>query len=373
MSDYGYFIQLKKFFSDIPFFVIGDICLDRYYRGIILKECSGFVVNPYILDLEKMVELRKNSLPVELPGVYAAEKEGGFCINKKMVYVKSFVPRHEIFMKPGYKHPFAKRFKHATVMTMFGCPFLCSYCPSSKFAPVVRRHKDVVKELEYLKDLGIKELYFADRTFGFPRKNSLAILDNMIDRFNFSWSCFLHPKLYSAQLLEKMSLAGCHTVNIGIDSANLGFLKRYKRDVEKDEITQIIDKANELKMSICADFIIGLDHETEKDVMDSISYALHLPIDFASFNVAAPLPGSEIREKAILEGMDVWEIDGFDSSGRDKIMGTVKISHERLQKLRTYAIRRFYGRPAFFLRRLRKTSSLEHLRMQMCQMVKLFF
>jgi coproporphyrinogen III oxidase-like Fe-S oxidoreductase len=36
-------------------------------------------------------------------------------------------------------------------------------------------------------------------------------------------------------------------------------------------------------MSTCADFIIGLEHETEEDIVNTLEGALRLPIDFASF------------------------------------------------------------------------------------------
>lgn len=255
---------------------------------------------------------------------------------------------------------------------MFGCPFSCSYCPTSRFAPVVRRHQDVLRELEYLSDLGIKELYFADRTFGFPRENSLSISKEMAGKFNFSWSCFLHPKLYSATLLEMMHAAGCHTINIGIESANLQSMKRYKRSVKKSEIDGIIAKANQLNMSICADFILGLEHENEQDVINTINYTLTLPIDFASFNVAAPLPGSEIREKALKNDKLSFGQDGFDTSASGEILGSEKISSERLKKLRAKAIRKFYMRPSYLLRRLRKISSWEHFLIQFNEMLSLF-
>ena len=113
----------------------------------------------------------------------------------------------------------------------------------------------------------------------------MALLQKMDERFHFSWSCFFHPQLYSPELLELMYASGCHTIMIGIESADLSSLRRYKRRVSKENLENLLDKANQLNMNVCADFVLGLEHETEADVKNTIHYALTLPIDFASFNM----------------------------------------------------------------------------------------
>ena len=122
-------------------------------------------------------------------------------------------------------------------------------------------------------------------------------------------------------------------------------------------------------MDICADFIIGLEHEDENDIRASIDYALHLPVDFASFNIAAPLPGSGIRKKAAASGKMVFGQEGFDTLARSGVLTSSGVSRERILALRRDAIQRFYLRPKHLLRRLRKTESLEHLRVQFRQML----
>src|SRR3989338_2086494 len=101
-SDYAYFQKVKQCLPDIPVFVIGDICLDKLYRSIILKDCDGLVVNPYGIDLEKMIQVRNGSNAVKLPGVCTDEKEEVATSSKKPIHVKSRVPRHEVFSKRAY-------------------------------------------------------------------------------------------------------------------------------------------------------------------------------------------------------------------------------------------------------------------------------
>jgi radical SAM superfamily enzyme YgiQ (UPF0313 family) len=306
-----------------------------------------------------------------LPGVCTELDSEVFSERKKITFMKTSPPRHAIFLKSGYGFPFAKHFKFAQVTTMWGCPFSCSYCPDSKISPTVRYYGDVLKELKHLSELGIKELFFADKVFGFPENNVVPLLEEMSKKFNFSWSCYFHPQLYNSELLELMHSAGCHTIIIGIDSYNLFSLKEYKREVKREEIDAIITHANQLGMNICADFILGLESETEADIFNTIQYALKLPIDFASFNIAAPFPGSIIRETAMKRGYNVKDVEGFDSLGHDGNLGNKYINGERLKELRREAVRRFYFRPSYLFRRLKKTSSLEHFHIQFKNMLLL--
>lgn len=372
-TDYNYFQKVKKIYPNVPIFVFADIFLEKEYRAFILKEADGIILNPYDIDLDKMKNIRNEK----------HEKINGICISPEdKVYdgvkkvkncsVETF-PRHEMFLNPNYRFPFAQHAKFATVTSVLGCPFNCSYCATSKMSPVVRRHESVVKELEYLEGLGVKELFFNDKSFGFPRENSFAFLKEMVKRFNFSWSCYFSPQLYESELLDLMKKAGCHTIIIGIDSANFESLFQYNRKIKQDKSENLVYHASKLNMNICADFIIGLDHESEQDILNTIEYSLKLPLDYASFNIASPLPGSSIRERAIKEGKITVGKEGFDTLGNKNILGSAKVSADRLYELRKIAIKKFYLRPGYILKRLRKIKSLEHLGIQTLQAVSLIY
>lgn len=363
-SDYRYFQDAKKIFPNVPVFAIGDIFLEEAYQRLILRECDGIIYNPYQLDFERMRQQGGDSLP----GVCMQPGQRFFASGTQPVRINAGTPRHELFMKRGYRFPFSHHFRFTTITTMWGCPFACSYCTDSNFPPLVRASDDVIKELSYVKGLGIRELFFADKAFGFFKNEAIPILDEMKRSFSFIWSCYFHPQVYDKRLFEMMHAAGCHTIIIGIDSANVPSLRRYKRIVDPLKIDALIEHANRLGISICADFILGLEHETEDDIINTLEYALKLPIDFASFNIAAPLPGSDIRQKAISLGKMSFGVEGFDTSGRSGIIGSDSVSVEVIKRLRKEAFRKFYLRPSYLLKRLRKTSSPEHFLIQFLEM-----
>lgn len=367
-SDYTYFQKVRSRFPSLPTYVLGDIFLEESYQELILRECSGIIFNPYVLDLPQMMCIAEPGAPAELPGVCTRPGQRMF-EGKKPVHVASGVPRHELFRKKGYRFPFARHFSFATVTTMWGCPFTCTYCTDSNFPPVVRSAADVLRELDQVAALGIRELFFADKTFGYSRENARPLLEDMARKRRFEWSCYFHPQLYDPEFLELMRSAGCHTIITGIDSADVSSLQQYRRRVDKSKIEHLIGHASRLGMDICADFILGLAHETKEDILRTITYALELPIDFASFNIAAPLPGSDIRKRVTTLGLLQFGNEGFDTCGRSGILGNANITAEELRALREQAFRKFYFRPSYLLRRIRKTASLEHFLIQLSEML----
>lgn len=364
--DYRLFQRVRERFPEVPLYLLGDVFLEDNYLDFILPQCEGVVYIPYLLDLEKM-SINTARGNVELPGLRrpGSPAEGPA---KKPIRITAGIPRHELFLKDGYVFPFARHFRFTTVTTMWGCPFSCSYCNQSSIPPVMRPWGEVSEELAYIEKLGVKELFFADKAFGFPPQSIGPLLDDMIARFAFSWSCYFHPQMYRPELLEKIRAAGCHTLIVGFDSADISQLRQYRRHVEPERVDKLLQHANRLGMDICADFIIGLEHESEADIRRSIDYALHLPVDFASFNVAAPFPGTEIRKKAVASGRMVFGQEGFDSLAGSGVMVNSDVSQERILALRRNAVRSFYLRPMHLLRRMKKTESLEHLLVQARQM-----
>lgn len=369
-SDYYYFKETIKRLPGIPVYVIGDIFLDEDFREKILKECDGVVFHPYSLELDKMLRVNDNEDEV-LPGVVTKSKQQFFTTPKKLGMIHDNIPRHELFMKPGYRFPFARHFRFATVMAAYGCPHVCSFCANSNFPPAIRPHSSILKELAYLERIGIEEIFFGDCIFGFYKKESVPLLEEMKKRFRFSWSCFISHQACSLEMLELMHEAGCHTIIVGIESSSSSTLQGYKRSLTKSKLEPLIIHANNLKMSVCADFILGLENETEEDVRNTIEYGLKLPLDFASFNIVVPCPGTAIRENLKKQGVPSSDLTNYDVLGRSGNIGNKYLSGKEIIKLRNSAVRRFYLRPSLLFRRLRKTSSWEHFKIQFLEMISI--
>lgn len=355
--------QLRSHFPGIKLFTFGDLFLDEHPRTEIRPYVDGIFSSPVQFDF---VHLTKTNFDIK-------DHEGFYDgLNWPLKNLKAPreisipLPRHEKFQHKAYRWPFAKSFHYTTITTAWGCPYSCSYCILNKFPNYWRDYRDIIREMIHVKKLGYREFYMGDKSFGLPVQNILDLLDEMIRlNLNLSWSTYFHPNQYSPKLLNKMKRAGCHTIIIGVETKDMKLLKNYGRHVREEQFFELISHAREIGMEICGDFILGLPHDNKQSINELIDFACELGIEYASFNVATPLPGSSLRELAISTNKIGLNDQQFDSSGHNTVLALGEVSSSELKGLREDAVKRFYLRPSYLLKRLTRIRDFEHLIIQL--------
>ena len=281
------------------------------------------------------------------------------------------VPRHELFDFKKYKIPIARNFPFTVVITSLGCPYNCAFCTAGAYGYRVRGIDNVIKELIYLAELGIKEILFQDPTFTINKKRVIELCKKMIDNgLNFTWSCNADIKSMDEEKIYWMKKAGCHTVSIGIESGDDSILKKYSKMITVEQIRKAINLLNKYKIRILGYFIIGLPGETRESILKTIKLAKSLKIDIASFSIATPDIGTRLRQEAIEKGWIPPDALNFDSS-EFPIIETEKLKKEEIWQLRKKAIREFYLRPSYILRRLFQIRSIRDLEITISNAISL--
>ena len=117
-------------------------------------------------------------------------------------------------------------------------------------------------------------------------------------------------------------------------------------------------------MECTANFMIGNLDETVDSVNDTIRFAIALDPDYAQFTRAIPFPGSEMYRTLKDQGNIITQNwDDYDYlSTNTKIFIHKRLSHETIQKKMKEAYRRFYLRPAFVYREIKRHLTGEGLR-----------
>ncbi len=272
------------------------------------------------------------------------------------------IPRHELFLKFSYSFPFARHLPFTTILTDYGCPFNCRFCIYGTLGFKVRSLKNVFAELDHISDLKIKELFIKDQSFGANKKRTLELCQGMARDYNFSWTCFLRTDLVSDELLSAMKSAGCHTVMLGVESANERVLRKYKPGINKQNIRQAFQLCRQLKIDTVGIFILGFPEDDEESCRQTINFALELGCNFASFNIFVPKLDTPVRNE-MGDDLLLKEKEVMDQSGIASIHGSKNLSGEQLYNLRKLAIRKFYLRPSYILKKLIRIHSLHELRM----------
>lgn len=276
------------------------------------------------------------------------------------------VPRWDLWPLDRYIFAFARHRRWATVLTDFGCPFSCLFCPMSTTGYKLRDIDTVIDELRLLRSLGIREIFFRDQTFGVDRVRTQELLRRIREEFpGLSWTCWSRVDLVTADFLKSIVEAGCHTIMFGIESSNEDVLKQYKKNTRRQQMEQALRMCEDVGLRTVGTFVIGLPGESKKSILRTIEYARDIPLDFASFNIATPRFGSTFRRLMKEQGAVDLDRMTYDSSKSSPTWtgdaGTDTLSNKEIFRLQQRAIRRFYLRPSYLLRRLRRIRSAYEL------------
>src|SRR3989344_727403 len=155
--------------------------------------------------IARILQFRPDAI-VFLSGAVSFQEDFPFMEKVKRLTNAKLIGSADIFMENGekilekYRFPFAYG-KFATVLTDYGCPFRCKFCIMSNLGFKFRSAENVIAELQYIKSLGINEIYFDDQTFGVNRKRTIDLCNAMLaNNLQMKWSCFSRVDLIDEEI-----------------------------------------------------------------------------------------------------------------------------------------------------------------------------
>ncbi len=263
------------------------------------------------------------------------------------------VPIHELFINRSYRFPFSRHHKFSVVLTDFGCLYKCRFCVMASLPYRFRTKNTILEEFNYLYQLGVREFFWLNQTFGIKKEQALEILEEM-EAFvpHFSWTAFCRPDIVDETLISGMKNAGCHTIIFGVESGSEDILKKYRKGYTSEQVKSAFALCRKYKIKTVGTFILGLPGETEHTIRKTISLSRDLGCDFASFHVAVPRAGTELRKESIKTGLINREDFSMDQSGSDINFVPDSLSQNDLLRLKRKAVLGFYLRPRYLLKRL---------------------
>jgi len=214
------------------------------------------------------------------------------------------MPAWHLFDWDKYKeYPF--RDKHINsnpheflLQTTRGCPYSCKFC-SRNFGNKVRQKSFniAVDEISVLiNSFNAKYLLFVDETFTINKEYTKNLCNLIIERGlnkKISWSCGTRIDKLDKEILTLMKNAGCVSIFVGLESGSQKILNLINKGIKKSCFSNALKDIKEQGISTVTSFILGFPGETKRDIKQTIDLSLTLPLDFVSFNIFTPFPGSE--------------------------------------------------------------------------------
>ena len=258
-----------------------------------------------------------------------------------------------------------QKLEHFPVISSRGCPFACRYCSSSLFMGHrfrARSAENVVDEIEWLcQDFKAKHIAFGDDTFTLNRNRVLEICREIKRRgLEITWSCSSRIDTITEELLKIMRSSGCVAIYYGIESASKRILEYYRKKISLEKAKEAIRATKKAGIAAICSFIIGAPIETKKEMDETLKFALKLDPDYAQFSILTPYPGTEIHEEAKERGLLLT--DNFEEYTAGKPVLKTPVPPEEIAKFLRKCYLRFYLRPKFIFREIRKGNARAILR-----------
>jgi anaerobic magnesium-protoporphyrin IX monomethyl ester cyclase len=222
-------------------------------------------------------------------------------------------PSRELFDNKSYKKYYAEKFGYTTtaIMSSRGCPFSCDFCSKPVFGNDFRARTgfNVVDEIEEVISLGYNRIWFADDCFTLDRERLIGICDEIIKRgLKIGWECLSRVDTLDAETVDKMKQAGCLRMFFGIESGNDSILALMKKQITTKQVQIALFLCKDSGIKAGAFFIVGYPGENDKTVLETIRFASSLPLDYLSFTLPYPIPGTPLFERLNGEMIsDEWE------------------------------------------------------------------
>lgn len=244
--------------------------------------------------------------------------------------------------------------KYYLTVTSKGCIARCSYClqnflhrweKEENIGSFLREKPvdAVINELKKMKKkYDIQYVDIKNNVLSGNQKWLAEFLERYPKEVGLPFRIMGHPLLYQKDLAEKLKKAGCHHIQIGIESLNPKVRNEILlRNETNEQIIAALDNINKAGINFSADLIVGLPGESEEDLIYSVEVlSKYKRLIRASIFWLQYLPNVAITETAKKNGFIDQENERLIEEGRQNnyLSTGSPMEPERMRILKTYHI-----------------------------------
>jgi anaerobic magnesium-protoporphyrin IX monomethyl ester cyclase len=282
-------------------------------------------------------------------------------------------PARELDLKV-YFNPKLNFKKFTNVLASRGCANRCYFCVpnsiswsrelewkrynSGKPPVTVRSAKNVLEEIQMLKNQGYEEFSFIDDQFSVGKERVLEILEGLSElKMDFGLLARA-DRINDQKIVQTLAKAGCKYIDLGVESFDQEILDDIHKDLKVETVKKTIYLLTKYGIEPKLNIMLGTSpKETKEIIKKTIDEAINTEANYCMFSIATPFPGTEFAKKAE-ENRWILKDQPLNPASRAQI-NYPHLGKEDLEKLVREANRRFYLRPKIIFAQFRKIKSWE--------------
>lgn len=190
-------------------------------------------------------------------------------------------------------------FRSATISTVRGCPFSCSFCCRGFIGYRVRSRspENIIEELKvWVAKYKIEGFLPGDDLFIYDRKRVLRFCDLLIKEGldYLKWTSTARVDLVTEDLVLKMERAGCVGLIFGFESHSQRVLDYYNKRTTVQQQQKAVDICKKTGMGMGRNYIVGARNETEQTLKETYDFCQRNGLSYMPENYLQPQPQTPI-------------------------------------------------------------------------------
>jgi anaerobic magnesium-protoporphyrin IX monomethyl ester cyclase len=125
-------------------------------------------------------------------------------------------------------------------------------------------------------------------------------------RLHFGWECLGRVDSIDGELASLMKRAGCERIFFGIESGSEEVLRLMNKRITTEKARLAVEAAHAAGLKTGAFFILFYPGETDETVLATLQFAGSLPLDYLSFTMPYPIPGTRLFERVKNRAIRDW-------------------------------------------------------------------
>ena len=252
----------------------------------------------------------------------------------------------------------------AGILSSRGCPYQCIFCCIPNRSKVrFRSAKNIVNEMEEIYDKCGGNYSFVDDCFTIDRRRTIQFCEEVVSRgLDIKYIASTRADKIDSEVGERLRGSGCTELYFGVESGSERIRNRVvKKKIGEHSIRDAVRICRRNKILSNLFLMLGFPTETEEDIRQTLAIGNRVGADCIGVHITMPMPGSDMFEIAIKEGLfkrsiiDDYALGKLGKGFRDKYPLYVPkgLTLEQLVTAKKIAYRKFYLSPAWILRRIK--------------------
>ena len=252
---------------------------------------------------ELLDRLQDNLSPDEVANFWIKKESGKIIKNPPRPLVPDLddlpFPDRELL----YRYPAWERFPVKSFIAGRGCPYNCSYCFNPPLRELygnpgnfVRRRsvENLLCEISEVKArYPLQFIQFEDDIFPSETKWLKKFSSLYPQRIGLPFAVNAHPETIRPQMIKLLKKAGCHSVNLGLETAETELRRRIlKRKTSNERIIEACRLVKSSGIQLLLEVMLGIPGSGLEDDLATLRMAKQCRPDFSIASLFQPYPGT---------------------------------------------------------------------------------